>query len=67
MKQAFNLPHDPITPLDAATRPTPRTIRLLREELYTNVYSVRSTMGGGNHGHLVVVMPADEYVLISNG
>jgi hypothetical protein len=67
MKHSFHLPHDPLTPLNMSTRPTPRTIRLLRTELYANVCSVRSTLGGGNHGHLGMLMPNDEYVLISNG
>ena len=67
MTHNFTLPHDPLTPLDTSTRPTPRTIRLLRQELYANACSVRSTMGGGNHGHLGMLMPNEEYVLISNG
>jgi hypothetical protein len=67
MTHTFNLPVDPLTPSDMSTRLTPRTIRLLRKELYASVCSACSTMGGGNHRHLGMLMPNEEYVLISNG
>ncbi|MGL5937053.1 MAG: hypothetical protein ACRCZI_15690, partial [Cetobacterium sp.] len=63
----FALPHDPFTPLDPTSRPTPRTVCILRKELYANLCEVTSDLGGGNHGHLGMVMPAAEYALLSNG
>ena len=62
----FAFPHEPLTPLDPQHEPTPATTRLLRREVYANARSVPSTLGGGEHGHLGLVMPEEEYVLISN-
>jgi hypothetical protein len=61
------LPHDPLTALDPATQPTAATIRLLRQELYGNAIAVKSTLGGGKHGHLGMLMPQAEYTAISHG
>ena len=63
----FAYPHEPLTPLDPQQEPTPTTTRLLRREVYANARSVPSTLGGGDHGHLGLVMPEEAYVLISNG
>jgi hypothetical protein len=67
MNNKFVLPHDPLTPLDPHSKPTPRAIRLLRSELYANVTAIASELGGGEHGHLGMLMPAAEYIAISNG
>jgi hypothetical protein len=63
----FTLPHDPFTPLDPVSKPTPSSVRLLRQELYANVCSVPSDLGGGGHGHLGMVMPQAAYTAISVG
>jgi hypothetical protein len=63
----FVLPHDPLTPLDPNAKPTPRTIRLLRAELYANVTAIPSELGGGNHGHLGLLMPQAEYLAVTQG
>jgi hypothetical protein len=63
----FTLPHDPFTPLDPNALPTARTVRQLRKEVYTNLCAVPSDLGGGNHGHLGMVMPQAKYITISNG
>jgi ribosomal protein L20 len=65
-KGNFSLPHNPLTPLDKDTPPTAWTIDILKHELYENVQSVQSHLGGGNHGHLGMLMPKAEYILISN-
>jgi hypothetical protein len=65
--KTFTLPHDPLTPLDPVSRPTSRTVRLLRKELYANLCSVSSDLGGGDHGHLGMVMPQASYTAISTG
>ena len=49
------------------TRPTPRAVRILRTEVYANLHSVSSNLGGGGHGHLGMMMPAAEYTVISIG
>ena len=59
--------HDPLTPFDIG-RPTPEAVRLLRKELYTNARrGNKTTLGGGRHGHLGLVMPEAEYILLSHG
>jgi hypothetical protein len=60
-----SLPHDPLTPLDPEATPTAWTVRILRDEAYANLQSVESTLGGGDHGHLGMIMPDAEYILIA--
>jgi hypothetical protein len=60
------LPHDPLTPLGATTAPTAWTVRELRQELYANAQTVESSLGGGQHGHLGMLMPAAEYILVAH-
>jgi hypothetical protein len=62
--RSYILPHDPLTPV---TTPTPEVVRRLREELYANAQSVVTTLGGGRHGHLGMIMPAADYTKLSNG
>jgi hypothetical protein len=55
-----------LTPLDTEQEPTTEAIRLLRLELYANARNVpTSTLGGGQHGHLGLLMPAAEYLLLA--
>jgi hypothetical protein len=61
----FRLPKDPLTKLDPNVEPTPTKVRIIRAELYANARSVRSTLGGGNHGHLGMVMPAAKYLVLA--
>ena len=44
-----------------AGTPTHWSIQVLQRELYTNARSVPSTRGGGNHGHLAVLMDPATY------
>jgi hypothetical protein len=62
----FTLQHDPLTPLDPNTPPNAITIRLLSRELYANTQPITTTLGGGEHGHLGMLMPEADYILISN-
>jgi hypothetical protein len=59
--KVFALPHDPLTSLDPTQPPTATTIRLLAKELYANLSTVESKLGGGNHGYLGMLMPKEEY------
>jgi hypothetical protein len=59
------LPHDPLTPLDPNTKPTPAAVRLLRQEMYTNAMSMKTSYGGGQHGHLGMLMPYNRYWALS--
>jgi hypothetical protein len=56
------LPHDPLTPLDPNVDPTPAAVRLLREEMYANARSMKTSYGGGKYGHLGQLLPADRYL-----
>lgn len=56
------LPHDPLTPLDPNVDPTPAAVRLLREEMYANARSCKTSNGGGRYGHLGQLMRADRYL-----
>jgi hypothetical protein len=40
-------------------------VQLLTKELYANARSVESELGGGDHGHLGMLMPENEYTAIS--
>jgi len=64
--KGFMLPHDPLTPLDPSEPPTALTVRLLCKELYANARSVESKLGGGDHGHLGMLMPEEIYIMHSN-
>ncbi len=46
--------------------PTFESIKLLHNQLKANANSVPSTLGGGAHGHLGLVLPPTLYNLISN-
>ena len=58
--------HDPLTQLDPNSKPTPEAIRILRKELYANARRNHTTIGGGHHGHLGLLMPNIEYIAISH-
>jgi hypothetical protein len=56
---SFTFPHLELT---ATTEwPTIATTNRLRKELYDNAMSVETSTGGGENGHLGLVMPADKY------
>jgi hypothetical protein len=56
---AFTFPHPELTAI--TERPTIATTNRLRKELYDNAMSVETSAGGGENGHLGLVMPADKY------
>ena len=58
------LPHDPLTPLDPNERPTPLTICKLQLKLYDNARAITSPLGGGNHGHLGMLMTQAAYAAL---
>jgi hypothetical protein len=58
------LPHEALTPLDPNVPPTSITIRRLSKELYANARSITTTLGGGNHGHLGLLLTTTDYLAI---
>ena len=59
-------PLSSFTQLPADTEPTANHIRQLKKEIYQNAMAIPSTYGGGNHGHLGLVMPAAAYDALPN-
>lgn len=57
----YTFPHTVLTPI--VGKPTLATLTLLKLELYANAMFTESTLGGGNHGYLALVMSAAEYSL----
>jgi hypothetical protein len=47
-------------------KPSNTSIKLLRKELYTNARAIPSTRGGGNHGHLALVMTDAAYLALTH-
>jgi hypothetical protein len=60
------LPYDPLTPLDPREIISAKAVRLLRNELYSNAEHMKTTLGGGQHGHLGLFMPPDVYAQLSD-
>jgi hypothetical protein len=58
----FTLKYDPLTPIEG--RPTPEGVRKLRQELYANVRGITTDLGGGQHGHLGLLMPDADYLTL---
>ena len=57
----FTFPYASLTPIEG--KPTNTTLQVLQRELFTNARSVPSDRGGGNHGHLAIVLPAADYLV----
>ncbi|KAG7350061.1 reverse transcriptase RNA-dependent DNA polymerase [Nitzschia inconspicua] len=56
-----DFPHDPLTPITG--RPTSDTIYTLTCQIYANAKSIETTRGGGDNGHLALVMDPATYLL----
>jgi hypothetical protein len=50
----FTFPHETLTP--TIGKPSNTTLQLLQRQLFFNARSVHSARGGGNHGHLAMVL-----------
>jgi hypothetical protein len=47
------------------TKPNYASVKLLHRECNGNAMAIDSTHGGGNHGHLAIVLPAAQFLAIS--
>ena len=45
-------------------RPTSQSLTELKQLLYENAATIPSNIGGGNHGHLGVIMPQARYLTL---
>lgn len=59
-----NFPYKKLTPLPQDRAPSAAQIRQLKKELIQNAMSVPSNLGGGNHGHLGIVLTDAAYTAI---
>jgi len=59
----LTFPHPKLTPIVGT--PTNSGIKQLTKEIYANARAIPSTRGGGGHGHLGLVMPVGEYMVIT--
>jgi len=57
----LTFPHPILTPIKG--QPTNQSLQLLQKQIYANARAIHSTRGGGNHGHLALVMPGPQYLL----
>ena len=58
---ALVFPKEVLTPLKG--KPDATSLQILQQEIYQNARAVPSFLGGGQLGHLGLVMPAAEYLL----
>jgi hypothetical protein len=58
------LPYESLTKLDSDAQPSAMAVRKLKKELYANARSLPTTLGGGNFGHLGLVIPRAEYLAL---
>ena len=54
-------PLSSFTQLPVDTEPTATNICQLKKEIFQNAMAIPSTCGGGNHGHLGLIMTAADY------
>ena len=54
-----------LTPLTPDSPPTAASIKLLRQELHENAMAVPSLLGGGQHGHLGILVPDAAYIALT--
>ena len=60
----FTFPHTTLTKI--VGKPTATALTILKQQIYANARSVASTRGGGQRGHLGLVMTVAEYTALPN-
>jgi hypothetical protein len=58
----FNYPYRVLTPI--TDTPGYSSLQKLQKELYANAQAMHSNAGGGNHGHLALVMPDADFLAL---
>lgn len=54
------------TPTPMRGEPTNKALKRLKIELQANASSIETDLGGGNHGHLGLVLTDEEYATMQN-
>ena len=63
---ALNFPHPELPTIGSLTVvPTYSSLRAAQDHLNDNAMAIHSHGGGGRHGHLGLVLPADEYLAVA--
>ena len=60
----FAVPHPELIKLEEGTVPNAAYLPSLKKQVYTNASTVPSSLGGGLHGHLGIVMPVADYAAL---
>ena len=60
-------PKEKLTPFPTDQAPNAAMITLLKRELYANAAAITCPQGGGNHGHLGLVMSVADYAALGGG
>lgn len=60
----IDMPNETLTPLPSDKEPNAYVCRILKREVMANARSIPSTHGGGNHGHLGLVLTAADYAVV---
>jgi hypothetical protein len=61
---SLTFPHPELTPI--LGEPTTTSLRLLQKELYANARQIFSMRGGGNNGHLCLLLTDVAYLACTN-
>ena len=59
------VPHPELTKLTTGDIPNAAFVRVISRELYANAGSIPTTLGGGQHGHIGILMPVAEYATLA--
>jgi hypothetical protein len=59
----FNYPHRVLTPIKDT--PGYSSLQKLQKKLYASAQAMHSNAGGGNHGHIALVMPDADYLALA--
>ena len=59
-------PHPELTAIPNDAKPDYASLKIIHQQLNANAMAVPSDLGGGNHGHLALVIPAAQYNAIPN-
>jgi len=63
LSMMLTFPHAELMPIIGTPHNT--SLKLLTKEIYANACAIPSTCGGSGHGHLGLIMPVAEYVIVA--
>ena len=63
----INFPREKLTPFPPDQPPNAAMVNMLKRELFANAAAIPCPAGGGNHGHLGLVMPVADYAALGGG